>query len=62
MTKLQIRLIDMPGTVGKTLVLCDERGDPLPDQITCSVESVEGLASKVTASFAITGGDVSWAS
>ncbi len=53
--KLQIKFVDYNG--GRVLMLCDESGDPLPDQLSVTVRQEPQDVARVTVEFVI-GGDV----
>ena len=53
--KLQIRFVELRG--GRTLMLCDESGTPLPDQSSVTIWQEPNDVARVTVEFII-GGDV----
>lgn len=60
--KLQIRIDDAPSVAGgKAIVLCDERGEPLPNQIASTTETEVGGYPSIQVTFAIDGETVRFA-
>jgi len=51
-----VKLIAAPGVAGgKALALCDDDGEPLPEQIGCEVRSFAGEIPTVAVTFHVTG-------
>lgn len=49
--KLSVRIVDVHGV--KKIMLCDEHGEPLPDQAGCSVRNEVDNVATVDVSFFI---------
>jgi len=57
--KLTADLCTAPGIPGKRAVmLCDETGEPLPNQVAVSLEQTVGEPSTITVTFRIDGDNI----
>jgi hypothetical protein len=53
---LIVKVVEAAGIPGGSAVeLCDEHGEPLPNQVSCRLEQAAGERSVLTVSFSIDG-------
>lgn len=57
--RMRVRIIEDAATVsGKAIMLCDEAGEPLPQQISARVFYTAGAEATISVTFFIDGKDV----